>query len=295
MSDPRPIAVIGATGAQGGAVVDALIDRGIRPRAVTRDPASRRARSLADRGVEVVGADLADEDALVEAFTGVRGVFAVTTPFEDGTDAEVEQGLHLIAAARRSSAPHLVFSSVASADQHSGVPHFDSKVVIEAALADSGIPYTVVGPTYFFDNLLGGLDQLRAGVFELPLPSNIALQQLSRRDLGRFVATIFSDPGPVTGQRIDIASDALTPQQMASALSRVLARPVRLVTDDPARIRSADMRAMFTFLADRGYAADMTRVHRAFPDVGWQRFDDWLEEIRPVIAPDGAPRQGSGA
>jgi len=78
-------------------------------------------------------------------------VFALTTPFEAGVDAEVAQGRAIVAAADDARVPHLVFSSVAGADQHTWVPHFDSKAIIEKDLAASGLPYTITTPTYFFD------------------------------------------------------------------------------------------------------------------------------------------------
>lgn len=273
-----PVAVLGATGAQGGAVADALQARGVRVRAVVRNPDSSRAHALVAGGAEVVVADLADESALTAAFAGAAGVFAVTTPFEEGPHVEVEQGLHVLAAAERAGVGHLVYSSVASADKSSGVPHFDSKAAIEQALAATTVPHTIVGPTFFFDNLLGAISELGSGVLELALPVDLPLQQLDRRDLGTFVAQVFDERERFLGRRIDIASDAITPRQMAAALQRASGRPVRAVSFDPADIESPDMRAMYTFLTDRGYAVDTTWLHREFSGVGWHRYDDWLDD-----------------
>lgn len=273
-----PVAVLGATGAQGGAVADALQARGVRVRAVVRNPDSSRAHALVAGGAEVVVADLADESALTAAFAGAAGVFAVTTPFEEGPHVEVEQGLHVLAAAERAGVGHLVYSSVASADQSSGVPHFDSKAEIEQALAATAVPHTIVGPTFFFDNLLGAISELGSGVLELALPVDLPLQQLDRRDLGSFVVQVFDERERFVGRRIDIASDAITPRQMAAALRRASGRPVRAVSFDPADIESPDMRAMYTFLTDRGYAVDTTWLHREFSGVGWHRYDDWLDD-----------------
>lgn len=270
--------VIGATGAQGGAVAAALLSRGLPVRAVVRRPDSAGAVRLADRGAELAVADLDDPQSLAVAFTGAAGVFALTTPFERGPEEEVAQGRSIIEAASSAGVGHLVFSSVASADQHTGVPHFESKVVVEAALAASGIPYTIVGPTYFYDNLLGGLEQIREGVLDLPVPADVPLQQLSRRDLGEFVATVFADPQRFLGARIDIASDNPTPTQMAASLTRRLGREVRLRTSDPAQIESDDMRAMFTFLSSTGYSADLAGLRKQYPEVGWQSFDDWVDQ-----------------
>lgn len=277
--------MLGATGAQGGAVVRALLEGGSTVRGITRRTDSRAAQRLAAAGVEVVAADLADEASVADAFTGVDGAYALTTPFEDGPEAEIAQGRTILDAALSARVPHLVFSSVADADQRTGIPHFDSKAAVEAALAQSGLSYTIVGPSYFYDNMLGGLEAIKAGVFELPLPADARLQQLSRRDLGRFVAAVLTDPDPVRGARIDLASDEPTGRQMTAALSETLGRPVELVTRDPALIASDDMRAMFTFLASGGYTVDIAALHAQYPQIGWQSFTDWLEtDLRPLLS-----------
>lgn len=276
--------MLGATGAQGGAVVSALLDHGATVRGITRRADSPAAQRLAAAGVEVVSADLADEVSVARAFAGVDGAYTLTTPFEEGPAAEVAQGRTILASAVQARVPHLVFSSVADADQHTGIPHFDSKAAVEAALAQSGLSYTIVGPSYFYDNMLGGLDAIKAGVFELPLPAEVPLQQLSRRDLGRFVAAVLTDPDPVRGARIDLASDEPTGRQMAAALSETLGRPVELVTHDPALIASDDMRAMFTFLAAGGYTVDIGALHAQYPQIGWQSFTDWLQtDLVPLL------------
>lgn len=278
-------AVLGATGAQGGAVVTALLEGGSTVRGITRRTDSASAQRLSAVGVEVVAADLSDESAVARAFTGVDGAYALTTPFEEGPEAEVAQGRTILAAALAARLPHLVFSSVADADQHTGIPHFDSKAQVEESLARSGLSYTIVGPSYFYDNMLVGLDDIRAGVFALPLPADATLQQLSRRDLGRFVAAVLTDPDPVRGMRIDIASDEPTPQQMTSAIAAALGRPVRLATSDPDDISSDDMRAMFGFLAAGGYTVDIPALHAQYPQVGWQSFTDWIDtDLRPLLS-----------
>ncbi|MDL9947001.1 NmrA/HSCARG family protein [Gordonia sp. ABSL11-1] len=268
-------AVLGATGGQGGAVVTALLEADRPVRAVVRDPDSKRARELHTRGVELVVGDMVSGDGLAEAFADSSGVFAFTTPFESGVDAEVTQGQAIIDAASAARVPYLVFSSVASADRGTGVPHFDSKYRVEQLLSGSDVPHTVVGPTYFYDNLLGGADALSAGVMPIAMPADSLLQQVSRRDLGRFVAGLFAAPQEHLGERIDIASDAVTPDQMATTLSSVLERDVRAESYDPERISSPDMRAMFEFLGAGGYDVDIAALQARFPDVGWQSFADW--------------------
>lgn len=270
--------VLGATGGQGGAVVDALLAQEAAVRALVRDPASASARRLQTRGVELVSGSLDDRDSLTTAMRGASSVFALTTPFESGPDAEIWQGRAILGAARAARAPHLVFSSVAGANQNSGVPHFDSKEVIERELAAGDVPYTILGPTYFFDNALGGLRQIREGVLELPLPADRPLQQLARTDLGRFAAAVLLAPEEFTGQRIELASDAPTPTQMATALGAVLGRTVRHDEVPLSAIESADMLAMWEFLRGKGYRVDIPALHARHPGLVWTSFADWAAQ-----------------
>jgi uncharacterized protein YbjT (DUF2867 family) len=231
------------------------------------------------RGVDIAVADITDRAAVASAVDGCAGVFAMTTPFEEGPEAEIAQGAALVDAFSDSGVPHVVFSSVADADKSTGVPHFDTKAATEALLRESSVSYTIVGPTYFYDNLLGGLDGIRRGRLDLPLPVDTPLQQLSRRDLGRFVALVFDDPDRFAGTRIDLASDDPTPRRMAEVLGEVLGTPVHAHSSDADAIASPDMRAMFRFLTDTGYDANIGELRRLYPEVGWQSFADWAAEL----------------
>ncbi|WP_369251955.1 NmrA/HSCARG family protein [Streptomyces sp. R41] len=278
MNVDQPVLVLGATGGQGGAVVSALLSRGTAVRGLVRNPQSASARRLAARNVEVVGGDLMDRESLALAMRGVAGVFAMTTPFESGPAAEIAQGRSILTAAHDARVPHLVFSSVAGADQDTGVPHFETKAVIERELAAGELPYTILGPTYFFDNALGGEDRIRQGVLDLPLPPDRPLQQLARPDLGEFTAAVFAAPDAFVGQRIELASDAPTPGDMAAALGTALGGSVRHNEVQLNEIGNEDMRAMWTFLRGPGYRVDLSALHAAHPDVRWTSFADWAED-----------------
>ncbi|MEU4092816.1 NmrA/HSCARG family protein [Streptomyces sp. NPDC026673] len=269
------ILVLAATGGQGRAVTDALLARGAGVRAMVRDPERESARRLAGQGVDVVAGSLGDRESMAAAMEGVSAVFAYTTPFEAGVDAEVAQGRAILAAASDKRVPHLVFSSVAGADQHGGVPHFDSKARVEAALAAGDVPHTVLGPTYFFDNALGGAQRVLGGVLDLPLPADRPLQQLARADHGAFAAEVLLNPAPYTGKRIELASDAPTPAQMAEALGAALGRDVRHEYVPLEAIGNPDMHAMWTFLNGPGYRVDIPALHAAHPEIAWTSFADW--------------------
>jgi uncharacterized protein YbjT (DUF2867 family) len=269
------ILVLGATGGQGGAVVDALLAEGAALRTLVRSSDSANAQRLAQLGVELVAGDLTDRASLAAAMREVSAAFALTTPFQAGLDAEVAQGLTIVAAARETQLPYLVFSSVASANQQTGVPHFESKAKIEAALSVSGVPFTILGPTYFYDNLLGSLEDIAAGQLALPLAVDRPLQQLARADLGRFAATALLTPAAFVGQRIELASDAPTSTRMAATVHAILGCPVEAVSVPVEAIRNDDMRAMWAFLNDPGYQVDIPALHAAYPDIGWTSFWDW--------------------
>ncbi|MFB7914742.1 NmrA/HSCARG family protein [Streptomyces sp. NPDC056061] len=274
-----PIAVLGATGGQGGAVVAALREAGRPVRAVVRDPGSVRARALAAVGVEVVSGELSDPASLAEAFNGVSAAFAVTTPFQEGLDAELAQGAAIVRAAEDVRLPYLVLASVASADRDTGVPHFETKARTEELLTVSGLPASVVAPTYFYDNALGALDEVAAGVLTLPLPGDRPLQQVARQDLGRVVAAMMAEPGRWIGQRVEVAGDDPTPVRMAEEIGRAAGGTVtfRRAPLEDLRTVDPDMFAMYRFLTDIGYQVDLAALRAQFPTVPWTSFGAWAE------------------
>lgn len=275
------VAVLGATGGQGSAVVGSLLDDGHHVRAVVRNPGGTRAHALEQLGVEVVHGDLRDVSSLVAALDGMDAAFAVTTPFEEGPQAEIEQGLTIIAATRQVELPHLVLSSVASADRSTGVPHFDSKYRIEQALRQESDNWTIVAPTYFYDNMLGDAENLRAGRLVLPLPVDRPLQQVARQDLAAVVAAAVNSRAGHLRRRIEVASDAPSPAHMAAVLTRSLGSPVEAVRTplDLRRRSSDDMVAMWAFLNEEGYAVDIAALHEAYPEISWTTFDDWAQQL----------------
>lgn len=288
------ILVLGATGGQGGAVTAALLRRGVTVRAMAREPGSPRAVALAGAGVEVVAGSFTDARSLRSAMRAVSAVFALTTRFEQGPEAEVAQGMALLAAAAHSDVPFLVYSSVAGALAHSGVPHFESKAQIERELARMGLPHAVLAPTYFYDNLAPQIIDLAAGVISLPLPTQQRLQQLDRRAFGQLAATVLLAPQDWSGQRLEVAADAPTGDEMAEALGLAAGRRVRFRRVPLAQVLAVnpDMGAMWRFLNTTGYQVDIAALKTRFPDVEWTSFAQWAREM--LDSPDAAPVGGRG-
>ncbi len=268
MSDP--VLVLGATGTQGGAVARALLAAGRPVRALVRDRSSARAQALVKLGAALVSGDLGDVDSLTCAFTDVPAVYAVTTPFAEGTDAEERQGETIVTAAERSGLEWLLLASVASADIGRSVPHFASKWRSERRLAASEVPWTVIAPSYFYENLASQLATIvRDGVLPMALPPDKPLAQVSLQNLGQLVAQVLVERDEHLGVRVEVAGDAPTPAQMAQALG---ARYAEIPLDV---IENVDMHAMYAFLSAVGYSVDPLAVRERYPQVGWVSFADW--------------------
>lgn len=273
------VLVTGATGQQGGAVARVLLARGHQVRALTRNPDAEAAQRLARRGARLVTADLRDRERLIAAMQGVDAVFAMTTFLEQGVDAELEQGRCLVEAARLAEAPYVVYSSVANADQKTGIPHFDSKYEIEKLLRSSGLAYAVVAPAYFMENVFAPqvLEGLRAGVYAAALPGDRQLEQIAVEDVGHFAAMVIERRERFAGQRIDIASDELDGNEQAAILSEVLGREIRYreVPLDALHAHSEELALMFEWLDRVAYDTDILALRETHPEVGWHTFEDW--------------------
>src|SRR5712675_863943 len=225
MSQKLAVVVTGGTGKQGGAVVKSLLERGHEVRAVTRSTESAKARELANAGVTLVRASLEDTAALTKALEGATSLFAMTTPFEGGTQAETRQGISAADAAKAAGV-HLVFTSVGSANRQTGVPHFDSKYEVEKHIAKIGVRATILAPVAFMANLSFGKEQLAKGVYATALPPTRALAQVAVPDIGAVAVRVLEDSARFTGKRFDLAGDELTGNDAMSILSRVIGRPL---------------------------------------------------------------------
>lgn len=282
MSDRLNVLVTGATGQQGGHVAGELLSRGHGVRALTRKPESPAAAALAKRGVTIVSGDFADQKSLERAANGVDAVFAMATPFGVGEKAETRDGINIVRAASSAGVKHLVYSSVAGADRASGVPHFDSKYEVEKELRKSGVPFTIVAPVFFMDNLLSPwmAAGIAKGSIAMALPATRRLQQIAVADIAKFTALVIERRGEFLGKRIDIASDELTGTTAAAVLSEVAGRKIEYAALPivAARKQSEDVAKMFEWFDRVGYDADVVGLRVLYPEVKWQRFSEWAQK-----------------
>ncbi len=275
----RSVLVTGATGSQGGAVARQLLKRGHRVTAFVRRADSPAALELQSLGAELAVGDFNDVDSIARAAQGMDAMYAMATPFEAGMDAEIRQGMNQADAARLAGVRHFVYSSVAGADQLTGIPHFDSKHRVELHVRRSGLPYTILGPTFFMENFTSAMfaQGLKSGVLAMGLPPTRGLQMVALDDLAAFTVRVLEEPDRFLEQRIDVASDEVTGQQAVGLLSMVSGHRIHYeqLPLDFIQKRSEDLAAMFEWLDRVGYHADVLTLRHQYPEVRWHTFEDW--------------------
>ncbi len=293
------ILVTGATGQQGGLVARRLLARGHAVRALTRNPGSPEALALAELGAEVVRGNLEDPASLAPAMAGLDAVFLVSTPFEKGAAVEIVQAVNAGRAAKRASVAHLVYSSVIGARQKSGIEHFEAKGEAELALEALGVPLTIIGAPPFMDNVLAhwNRDALRQGRFALVVPRSFPMQQVAVADIAAFAVHALEHRSQFIGQRIDIASDAISGEAMHRVLQHVLGRELEYVetsfadidpmlgklfagagkrtgAGDDAGSGAGDPPAPPPRMAPPP-AIDLPALHARYPEISWHSFESW--------------------
>jgi uncharacterized protein YbjT (DUF2867 family) len=243
----KTIAVVGATGAQGGGLVRAILadpGGGFAARALTRNATSDKARALAQAGAEVVAADLDDVASLRRAFEGAHGAFCVTAFWEHfSAEKEQSQARHMAQAAKDAGVKHVIWSTLedtrlrvpledARMPTLQGtykVPHYDGKGEANAFFSALGVPTTFLNTSFYWDNLIHFGSGPKKGpdgklVFVLPMGDK-KLPGIAVEDIGRCAYGIFKRP-ELIGKTVGIAGEHLTGAQMAAALSAALGQEV---------------------------------------------------------------------
>jgi uncharacterized protein YbjT (DUF2867 family) len=247
MAGRNIIAVVGATGAQGGALARAILDdrnSTFAVRAITRDPNKDSAQALADKGAEVVRADIDDPSSLQTAFAGAFGAFCVTNFWEHlSGEKEKAQARNLAEAAKATGIKHVIWSTLEDTrklldpgdtrmpmlQKHYRVPHFDAKAEADAYFA--GLPVTYLVTSFYWDNLYAfGMAPKKGddGVYSWALPmGQKRLAGIAAEDIGKVAYGIFKAGSQYIGKTVGIAGENLTIDEMSEKLSKGLGVPVK--------------------------------------------------------------------
>jgi len=276
------VLVGGATGRQGAAVVDELLERGLKVRALTRKPASADAVALAERGVEVVQGDYGDKASLLRAMEGVERMF-----FYSGFSAnEAEEGSTVIAAAAEAGLRQLVYSSGAAAEPGVGVEG-SAKMQVELTLLESDVPYTVFRPVAFMENFDRQQKRFsKAGIVESRGPER-ELCFIAIDDIGFFVAEALENPDEWTGQAVNIAGDCMTVAHYVETFSTVMGQEIdytRMPLEEYLQTLPKPLRPLFEWYDRVGYTADVEGLRQRYPELitleqylrttGWENWQD---------------------
>lgn len=302
MSDKKVIAVVGATGLQGGGLARAILADpygGFAVRALTRDATSERAQKLSKQGAEVVEANNFVEESLVRAFRGAHGAFIVTNFWEHlSADKELQEAAILANAARRAGLKHVVWSTLEDTRDHIPVtddrmptlqgrykvPHFDVKAEADDLFRASGVPTTFLRPTFYWENLANGWRPIRDenGVLTLNWPQGAApLAGIAAEDIGAVAYQILKAGDEFAGKTVSIAGEHLTGDQIAAGLARAVGEPVVYRPLSPDQYRAlgyeevANMHQYYDEFADFFTGQrDLDAVRRIHPRL--KTYDEWL-------------------
>jgi uncharacterized protein YbjT (DUF2867 family) len=234
--------------------------------------------ALASAGAELMPGTMDDFSQLRQAMEGIDTVFAVTTPFEEGMEAEVRQGRNVADAAKAAGLP-LVFTSVAWAWAKTGIPHFESKWQVEEHIRAIDVPHTILGPVFFMENTIASwsLDPLRKGVLAIPITPQASQAMIAIQNIAEIAVLAIEQPERMSGRRIDIAGDALTGEDAARLIAEASGHEIHYfaVPIEAVRADSEDLAIMFEYYENKRPFVDIAALRADYPEVNWLTFEQW--------------------
>ncbi|MGH9543181.1 MAG: NmrA family NAD(P)-binding protein [Terriglobales bacterium] len=313
MAAKKIIAVLGATGSQGGGLARAILSDpqgGFAVRALTRDPKSAAARALAEAGAAVVAADVDDPGSLERAFQGAHGAYCVTFYWAHmSPEKEMAEAQAMAEAARRAGLAHVIWSTLDDSRQwvplddnrmptlmgRYKVPHFDAKGESNRFFTAAGVPTTFLLTSFYWDNFIRfgmGPKPDPDGTLALTLPmADKKLGGIAAEDIGKCAYGIFRRGSEYIAKTVGIAGEHLTGAQMAAAFTRALGREVRYHSISPAVFRgfgfpgADDLGNMFQFYAEFekhfSDSRDVALARSLNPEL--QTFAVWLERNKAQL------------
>ncbi len=316
MTETRTIAVVGATGAQGGGLVRAILNEpsgGFAARAITRDVNSEKARELAKLGAEVVAADLDDVESLKRAFHGAHGAYCVTFFWAHfSPEKEIAGATAMAQAAKHAGLKHVIWSTLEDTRkwvplsdgrmptlmEKYKVPHFDAKGEADQIFRDLKLPVTFLLTSFYWDNFIHfGMGPRKGpdGNLALTLPmGDKKLPGMAAEDIGKCAFGLFKRGGEFVGKTVGITGEHLTGTQMAAALTKALGQQVLYNAVTPEVYRglgfpgAQDLGNMFQFKRDfESYfcGARSVEFSRSL-NPALQTFEQWLAKNKSRIPLD---------
>ncbi|MFL5485152.1 MAG: NmrA/HSCARG family protein [Gemmatimonadaceae bacterium] len=312
-TDKKIIAVIGATGAQGGGLIRAILNDKtgqFAARAITRNPNSDKAKALAEAGAEVVAADTDDVKSLKKAFADAYGAFCMTNFWEHmKPEKELSQARNMAQAAKDAGVRHVIWSTLEDTRQSVPisddrmptlmgkykVPHFDAKGEANGYFAELGVPTTYLVTSFYWDNFIHfGMGPKKGpdGKLAITLPmGSKKLPSIAAEDIGKTAYAIFERGEELIGKTVGIAGGHLSGAQMAKSLTKALGQPIAYNAVTPAAFRSFgfpgadDLANMFQFNSefeqDCCDARNISETKSLNPEL--QTFDRWLSQNKSRI------------
>ncbi len=283
MQNAKAIFVTGATGNQGGAVTRNLAEQGFAVKALTRNPASPQAQYLKKLNVKIIKGDLDDPGTFGDQLNGVDAIFSVQA-YVNGAEKEKKQGIGLADLAKEKGIGHFLYSSVVGADAHTGIPHWESKFVIENHIRQIDLPYTILRPSSFYENFL--IPQVKSrllkGKLVIPNDKNKVQQFMSTEDIGRISVTIFNDPVKYTGKTITMATEQMDMQQVAGTFSEVWGKEIKyqkLPMFITRLFLGKDLYKMFKWINENDaiFLKDLDAFKKEYP--GMLSLKDWIKQF----------------
>lgn len=307
MAEKKIIAVVGATGAQGGGLARAIAadaSSEFSIRAITRQPDSEKANALRDLGAEVVAGDLDDLESLKAAFAGAYGVFCVTNFWEHfDPEREFVQGRNQAEAAKAASVEHAIWSTLEDSRNwvpleddrmptllgKYKVPHFDAKGEVNRVFEELGVPTTMFQTAFYWENLFlpGMLAAGADGKLALTFPmGNALLPAIGVEDIGKSAYGIFKEGSELIGKTVSISGENLSIAEMVSKIGAALGQEV-VYNDVPADLYRSfefpgadEMGNMFQlkrdFNDDYAGVRDPEYTRSLNPEL--KDFDSWLKD-----------------
>jgi uncharacterized protein YbjT (DUF2867 family) len=313
MENGKIIAIVGATGAQGKGLIDAILnDRSgeFKVRAITRNAGSDKANELAHRGVEVVEANVDDKVSLVKAFEDAYGAYCVTFFWEHfSPEKENLHAKNMAEAAKEAGVQHVIWSTLEDTRKwiplsddrmptlHGKykVPHFDAKGESNVYFEKSGVPYTLLNTSFYWENFIyfgAGPQKGADGKLAITFPlGDKKLACIASDDIGKCAYGIFKAGTEYQGKTVGIAGEHLTGKQMAETFTKHLGEEVIYNAVPPSVYRSFgfpgadDLGNMYQFNADFDKefcgARNIEATKKLNPEL--MNFDTWLDKNKAAL------------